>query len=473
MILNRLKEGIIYNAIGKYSNVVIQLLLQVILARLITPAEFGIVAIVNVFLVFFQLLADFGIGPAIIQRKDIDRHETNQIYSFSIYFSLFLAIIFAVLAQPISQFYNKPELVRAVPVMVVALLFNSLCMVPQNLLLKEKRFKQVNFTQVMGSLFNGIFSVTFAFMGFSFYSIIFGNIARALIQLVIYLFSTKLKFVFKFSLDPLKKIFPFAKNQMLFNIINYFSRNLDSILIGRYMPADQLGYYDKSYQLTLYPNTIFTGVITSAIQPIFSDFQNDLTQIKNGYLNISKVLANFSIPLTIFLFFSAEDIIYFLYGDQWGESVLAFQILSISVWIQMLQSTTGAFFQSANRTDLLLLSGILSTALNIIGIIIGVYQGSIYWVATMVVISFSLNFFQTNYLMLNRAFDSSIGEFFAVLIKPLLVGLVTLIAFILLPNLTFNSFINLCIKGIVFLVTMLIGLIITNQLKDLWKMIRS
>ncbi|WP_411911264.1 oligosaccharide flippase family protein [Aerococcus urinae] len=357
--------------------------------------------------------------------------------------------------------------------MAVALLFNSLCMVPQNLLLKEKRFKQVNFTQVMGSLFNGIFSVTFAFMGFSFYSIIFGNIARALIQLVIYLFSTKLKFVFKFSLDPLKKIFPFAKNQMLFNIINYFSRNLDSILIGRYMPADQLGYYDKSYQLTLYPNTIFTGVITSAIQPIFSDFQNDLTQIKNGYLNISKVLANFSIPLTIFLFFSAEDIIYFLYGDQWGESVLAFQILSISVWIQMLQSTTGAFFQSANRTDLLLLSGILSTALNIIGIIIGVYQGSIYWVATMVVISFSLNFFQTNYLMLNRAFDSSIGEFFAVLIKPLLVGLVTLIAFILLPNLTFNSFINLCIKGIVFLVTMLIGLIITNQLKDLWKMIRS
>ncbi|MCY3053731.1 oligosaccharide flippase family protein [Aerococcus urinae] len=92
--MNRLKEGIIYNAIGKYSNVVIQLLLQVILARLITPAEFGIVAIVNVFLVFFQLLADFGIGPAIIQRKDIDRHETNQIYSFSIYFSLFLAIFF-------------------------------------------------------------------------------------------------------------------------------------------------------------------------------------------------------------------------------------------------------------------------------------------------------------------------------------------------------------------------------------------
>ncbi|WP_195854013.1 lipopolysaccharide biosynthesis protein [Aerococcus urinae] len=471
--MNQLKEGIIFNAIGKYSNVIIQLLLQVILARLITPAEFGIVAIVNVFLVFFQLLADFGIGPAIIQRKDIDQHETNQIYSFSIYFSLFLAIIFAVLAQPISQFYNKPELVQAVPVMAIALLLNSLCMVPQNLLLKEKRFKRVNFTQVMGSLFNGIFSVTFAYLGFSFYSIIFGNIARALVQLVIYLFSTKLKFTFKVSLEPLKKIFPFAKNQMLFNIINYFSRNLDSILIGRYMPADQLGYYDKSYQLTLYPNTIFTGVITSAIQPIFSDFQNNLTQIKNGYLNISKVLANFAIPLTIFLFFSAKDIIYFLYGDQWGESVLAFQILSISVWIQMLQSTTGAFFQSANRTDLLLLSGILSTALNIIAIVIGVYQGSIYWVAAMVVISFSLNFFQTNYLMLNRAFDSSIGEFFTVLIKPLFVGLVTLIAFILLPNLTFNSFINLCIKGIIFLVTMLLGLIITNQLKDLWKMIKS
>ncbi|AXY25305.1 flippase [Suicoccus acidiformans] len=465
--MKNLKEGIIYNAIGKYSNVIITFLVQVILSRLLAPDEFGIIAVVNVFLVFFQLLSDFGIGPAIIQRKDIDDNEVNQIFSFSVYFSLFLTLVFTLLAYPISRFYRNPELVSVVPVMSLALLFNSLCMVPQNLLLKEKHFKLVNMVQIIGSATNGLVSVLLAFRGFSYYSIILGNISRAFFQWFFYMYHTRLKFYFRFSVAPLKKIYKFARNQFGFNVINYFSRNLDSILIGRYMSAGQLGYYDKAYQLSLYPNTIFTSVITSAIQPIFSEFQDNLKAIKDGYLNIAKALANFGVPLTVFLWFTSEDIILFLYGDQWQPSVLAFKILSLSVWIQMLQSSTGAFFQSANRTDLLLTSGILSTLLNIIAIVIGISRGSIYWVAIMIVISFSMNFLQTNYLLLNKTFGGSLLEAFKVLVKPTIMGIVTLFFLILLPINNYSPFINLIFKGIAFLLSLILGLLITNQMKEL------
>lgn len=471
--MNNLRQGIIYNAIGKYSNVIISFLVQVVLSRLLSPNEFGTVAVVSVFLVFFQLLSDFGIGPAIIQRKDIDKVELNHIFSFSVYFSLALAIIFALLAHPISSFYRNPGLVSVVPLMSFALLFNSLSMVPQNILLKNKEFKLVNFGQIMGSLANGITSVALAFFGFSYYSIIFGNIARAAVQLFFYLRNIQLNFNIRFSFEPLKKIYHFARNQLGFNVINYFSRNLDSILIGRYMSPAELGYYDRAYQLTLYPNTVFTSVITSAIQPVYSDFQSNLNKIKQGYLNISLVLSNFGIPLTVFLWFANYDIILFLYGEQWEPSVLAFKILSLSVWIQMLQSSTGAFFQSSNRTDLLLLSGVLSTGLNIIFIIIGIYLGSIYWVAAMIVISFSLNFIQTNYLLLNRALEGSILELFRVLIKPIFMGIVTLVFFLILPELKGSFFTNILIKGIVFLISLLVGLIVTNQLKDAIKLIKN
>lgn len=472
-IKNELKTGVIYNSIGKYSNLLISILVQIVLSRLLTPDEFGIVAIVNVFLVFFQLLADFGIGPAIIQRKDLEDVEINHIFSFSVYFSVFLTLVFALLAKPISSFYQNIILIKVVPIMSISLLFNSLMMVPQNILLKERKFKIVNLTQISGSIANGIISMLFAFLGYSYYAIIFGNIARAVLQVVIYIFNTNLKFYIKFSFEPLRKIFVFSRNQLFFNVINYFSRNLDSILIGRYMPTDQLGYYDKAYQLSLYPNTIFTSVITSTIQPVFSSYQNQVDKIKSGYLTIAKVLANFGIPLSVLLFFSSSEIIILFFGPQWDQSILVFQILSVSIWIQMLQSSTGAFFQSANRTDLLLLSGTLSTIINIIGIAVGVYLGSIFWVATMLVVTFTLNFIQTNYLLLNKAFNSSMIDFYKVLIKPIFIGFLEIIAFLALPELNFGIFINLIIKGILFVVILLIGMLITKQFTDVVKLLRK
>ncbi|WP_313552423.1 lipopolysaccharide biosynthesis protein [Aerococcus sp.] len=465
-VKNDLRSGIIYNSVGKYSNVLITFIIQIILARLLSPSEFGIIAIINVFLVFFQLLVDFGIGPAIIQRDDLNKDEINHIYSFSVYFSVSLAVFFAFLGQPISTFYQNILLLKAVPLMSIALLFNGLTMVPQNLLLKQKKFKIVNMSQILGSFANGVISIVFAFLGYSYYALIFGNIARAIAQFAIYSASTRLTFNLRFSISPLVKIYKFAKNQLFFNIINYFSRNLDSILIGRYMPSNQLGYYDKAYQLSLYPNSIFTSVITSTIQPVFSSYETQLDKLKNGYFGIIKILANFGIPLSVFLFFSSSEFIIFLFGEQWVESISVFQILSASIWIQMLQSSTGGFFQSANRTDLLLLSGIMSTTLNIIGIILGVYLGSIYWVAIMILVTFSLNFIQTNYLLVHKAFGASVVDFYKILSKPIVIAILEIIIFLFLQNLNLGIFLNLLVKSVSFIIVLIVGLIITKQFKD-------
>lgn len=169
------------------------------------------------------------------------------------------------------------------------------------------------------------------------------------------------------------------------------------------------------------------------------------------------------------MFFSSNEIIIFLYGSQWNQSVLAFQILSLSIWVQMIQSSTGGFFQSVDRTDLLLLSGLLSTAVNIIGIIIGVSLGSIYWVAVMIVITFTVNFFQTNYLLLNRVFKTSVREFYTVLIKPIFIGVLEIVGFLILPQLSYGNFLNLVIKGILFVSILFIGLLATKQLNDIFK----
>lgn len=467
------KRGIIYSAMGKYSIVLVQLLVTAVISRILTPAEYGIVSAVNIFLVFFQLLADFGIGPAIIQNKQLTRKEVDSIFSFSLYIAVGLSILFVFLGYPMSLFYGNEVFIRISMILAIAVFFYGILVVPQSLLLKEQNFKLVNLTTIAGAIVSGIVSIILAFLGFSYYAIIIGNTAKAFTMFMVFYLKTDTRIKLKFSWAPLRKIYAFSRNQFLFNFINYFSRNLDNLLIGRYLSSSALAYYDQAYRMSLYPNQVLTSVVTSVIHPILSDYVDEKERIKRVYLRMSNLLATLGMPLSVFLFFTAEEIILFIFGLQWDGSILTFQILALSVWIQMIVSSTGGIFQSGNRTDLLLLSGILSTIFNVTGIVSGILMGQIEFVALFLVIAFALNFLQVNYLLMIKMFNDSLLDFFKVLIKPLILALIQVGAFLLLPELPFNLFINLVIKGLVFVIMWIGGLLITGEFKRLLNEVRT
>lgn len=465
------KSGIFYSAVGKYSNVVVQFIVNMILARLLTPEDYGVVAIVQIFLAFFTMLSDMGIGPAIIQNKKLSEDDIRVIFKFSIYLAVLFAILFVFLGYPVSIFYSDGVYVPIFIILGFSVFFHAVFIVPRALLLKEKDFKIVNGVDVLSSVIKGIVSIVLAFLGFKYYAIIIGGIVQAMIKFVMYYIPTKVSPKTKIRKEPLLKIWQFSRNQFGFNFINYFSRNLDSILIGRYLSSVQLGYYNKSYQLSLYPNQILAGVITPVIQPILSDYEKQLDVIKDVYLKITRILANIGIPLSVFFFFAADNIIFFLFGDQWGASIMSFRILSVSVWVQMIASSTGAIYQSTNRTDLLLVSGIQSMVFNVISIIIGVYMGTIESVSIMIVLSFTINFIFNNYLLMFKMFNSNFTELFTALKKPFILGLLQIVVFILIPELNFSVFWNLVIQGTAFIITFGIGLLVTNQFKEIKNLI--
>ncbi len=467
------KKGIFYSALGKYSNVVIQLLVTAVLSRILTPEEYGIVAVVNVFLIFFQMLADFGIGPAIIQNKTLSKQEINSIFGFSLYLALFLGIVFVFLGYPISAFYNNEVYKPISMVLAICVFFYGILVVPQSMLLREKKFSTVNIVTVMANIASGVVSIVLAVNGFSYYSLIISNTVKAALLFIIFYFKTNLTVRLKVDKKPLEKIFSFSKNQFLFNFINYFSRNLDSMLIGRYFSASALAFYDKAYQVSLYPNQILTNVISPVIQPIMSDYETNLEKIKSVYLKITTILATIGLPLSVFLFFNSNDIVLFLFGDQWGGSVATFQLLAVSVWIQMILSSTGSIFQSANRTDLLLLSGILSAVVTVSAILAGIVAGRIEYVALMVIMAFAVNFIQTNYLLMYRLFNSNFIEFGKALVKPVIMAIIQCVFFVVVPRFPFSSFVNLMINGIAFVILFIIGLIFTGQIKLLKEVIKK
>ncbi len=287
---DKFKTGIFYNTISKYSNVFISIFIGAILARLLTPAEFGIVAIVSVFTSFFGLISSFGIGPAIIQDKNLSKIDERSIFSFSILFGLILAAIFFFLAPLIASFYNNPVLIKLARLMSLSIFFNSLRIVPESLNLKKLRFKYIGIVSIIIHVLAGVIAVFMAYNGFSYYALIIRSILSGFLAFIAFYILEPVLPIIMIKINSIKKIAKFSSFQFLFNVINYFSNHSDNLLIGKYFNASAVGYYDKSYSLSGMPISNLAHVINPVLHPVLSEYQNKKEVIFNVYSKIIKLI---------------------------------------------------------------------------------------------------------------------------------------------------------------------------------------
>ncbi|HFN9922645.1 TPA: oligosaccharide flippase family protein, partial [Streptococcus pneumoniae] len=259
----------------------------------------------------------------------------------------------------------------------------------------------------------------------------------------------------------------------LFNFWNYFARNLDNLLIGRLISPSDLGYYDKAYQLSLYPNQILSQVVTPALHPIMSNFQDNISKIGEVYLQISRIFVIVGIPISAYLYFNAQYVVTFMFGDNWSQSVPVFQILAATIWLQMANSPTGAFYQATNQTKLLFRIGLLTSFINILAIVIGVMLQSIQCVAYMLLISFSLSLVINTLYLTKKVLNISAQKY----IKPILINL-TIISPYIVFNLFISDFVNdlilhLSVQFVILFLIWGIGMYISGEYRRVFAVIRK
>jgi teichuronic acid exporter len=424
-IRKSLTKGILYTALAKYSGVFISIIIGAVLARLLTPEEFGIVALVTVFVNFFNLLSDFGLGPAVVQNQSLDSKDVHSIFSFSIILGFLLSGLFFLTAPVIANFYNEPELVNVSRFLSLAILFQSLQIIPKALFQKALKFKQIGLITVSVQIFSGLIAIILAYTGYSYYALVIRSILVGGISLVIFYSLWPVKIAWKIQFSAIRKIIRFSSFQFMFNFVNYFSRNTDNILIGKFLGSAPLGYYDKAYRLMMMPVQNLTHVITPVLMPVLSKYQDDKNFVFNSYLKVVKLLATIGFPLSVFLYFAAGDIIHILYGPQWIQSIPVFKLLALTVGIQMVLSSSGSIFQTVNRTDLMFISGILGTITMVGGIGYGIFIGkSLEAVGYGLISAFYFNFFQAFYILVRKALNKSMLSFLKVFGFPLLMAMV-------------------------------------------------
>ena len=452
---HELLTGVFYTALAKYSGIIISLVIAGILSRLIQPEEFGIVAVATVLIAFFNIFSDLGIAPAIIQTKLLTADDLSRIFSFTIWSGAILSIIFFTCSWGIAAYYNNETLLYICQLLSVNLFFVSANIIPNSLLYKAKRFGFIAWRSLGVQFTGGLIAVIAAISGAGLYALIINPILSSILLFLISFREYPQHLQLTWGIKSMKKIFSFSAYQFLFNIINYFSRNLDKLLIGKYMGMTPLGYYEKSYRLMMLPLQNISHVITPVMHPVFAEFQNDLTHLATSYEKIIRLLAFIGLPLSVVLWFTAREITLIIFGTQWVPSVAVFQILSISVGIQIISSTTGSIFQASNDTRSLFICGIFSSVLNVSGILTGIfYFNSLEAVAWCITITFSLSFLQCYWQMYRTTFQRSLMPFIRQLLSPLLLsGIMLLVLYLFSPLVTSDSlFLRLLLKGCVAVV---------------------
>lgn len=462
------KKAALINAMGKYSKVVIALIINAILARILSAEDYGIVAVITVFSTLFTTISDMGFGTAVIQNKDLDKDDIDNIFSFSVLIALVLMLIFVICSYPISLFYEDRIYISLGLMLSVSLFFNALNMVPNGILNREKRFISIAVRTVVVYLGSAIITIILAILGLRYYALAIQAILTSFFTYIWNAITTKPRFKLKFSMKSVKKVINYSGYQFAFNVVNYISRNLDNLLTGKFMGNAELGYYNKAYTLMLYPVNNLAGVVSPVLHPILSDYQKELDIIYKKYIKVVKLLAVIGVFVEGVCIVAAPELIRIMYGNYWKKSIACFQLLSFAIITQMINASTGAIFQAIGKTKLLFITSCANTSITVIAIIVGVFVGkNITFLSGCVAIAYLFHFITAFYIMMKYGFGYKFGKFIKEISINIIMLIVVVIAALIYPFTIPNTFVSLMIKGIYMSLIYCVCMYVTKEYKIL------
>ncbi len=413
-------KGVFWIAVAKYSGLFVSLIITAILARLISPDAFGTVAVALVILHFLNILADIGIGPAVVQYKDLSKSNLNDIFTFSFLLGGVLCVLLYISAPLIASFYKKDTLIPICKLLCIVIFFNAINVVPNGIMRREKKFKTIALRTLSFQIVGGGLAIWAAYKGWGVYALLISSLVSSIGVFIVNYYFYPLKINYRFKKHSLDTIFSFSIFQFLYSFINYFSRNLDKLIIGRRLSLSELGYYDKSYHLMMLPVQYITNVVEPVLHPILADYRTNKNDIKEKNLKLTKIVSYISFPIGLLLFFCGGELINIVYGRDWTNSIPTFKILALSLPLQVVISTIAPMYQSIEKTKLMFWVGLLNSSITIGGFFLAsICFNSIEAIAWSWDITLVINFINSYFILHHWGFHESSKPFFQQLVPQI------------------------------------------------------
>lgn len=407
--------------ISQIVKILIQIISLTVLARLLQPHEYGVMAMATVIINFALIIRDLGTSSVIIQRKELTTKLKSSVYWLNIIMGCGIGLVIIICSPIISSVFHTKQLT----LILIFLAFNfpiaNATSVQQALLERESKFKLLAGIEIRASCLGLFIAIAMAYSGFGVYSLVAQSLViNVLSSMQLWRISTW-KPDFTFDKDEIASVFSFSGNLSIFNIINYFSRNADNIIIGHLFSAAALGAYSLAYRIMLFPIQSMTLIANRSLFPILSRNQDDVIQVKKLYLHVITIIASITAPMMSSLAILRVPFVDFVFGSNWDTLPILLLWLAPTGFLQSIVSTTGSIFMAKNKTNLLVRVGLCSALLQVSAIVVG-SQISIEYICKLYFLANIINFMLVLYVVMNLL-QGGIIELFVALRAPLISSL--------------------------------------------------
>ena len=362
--------GMVWTALQKYSTMFIQFVSGIILARLLTPFDYGCVGMLAIFMTLAEAFIDGGFGSALIQKKRPTQEDYSTIFWWNIGMAVVMYAILFFSAPAISRFYNIPLLCDVLRVQGVVLFIYAFNIIQKNQLRKKLNFKLLSIITIATSLIALGVTIFMAYNGYGVWALVAQNIITSAIPALVFWFYVKWRPVWTFSWASFKELFGFGFYMFLTNLLNSFGSQIQGLLIGRFYNASTMGYYSKAHGLEKLASTSISSVMTQVTYPLYAEAQDNKPQLANMIRRITMTLSYITFPLLFILLLCAKPIFVILYSDRWLQSVPYFQVLSIAGLAYCLQSVNSQVVAAVGESRAMFIWTVIKRVVGI-GFIIG------------------------------------------------------------------------------------------------------
>lgn len=361
--------------VGQLISFLLNISSTIFMARLLTPDDYGLVAMVTAITGFVVIFKDMGLSAAVIQKEQIDQKQVSAVFWINAAISFGIGLIIAIMAPILANFYKEPRLLEITLVFAASIFITGLSLQHNALMKRQMKFKALSFIQIGCTTVSVLIGILMAWLGYGYWAIVAYMVLNPVISVAILWLVCDWRPSFTVKALEVGSLLKFGAGITGFDLVNYFSRNMDYVLIGKYVGSGALGVYTKAYQLLMLPITQLRDPLNSVALPALSSLQNDPDKYQRFYRRFLFALSFFSMPLVIFMAVFAEELILTVLGSQWIAAGPIFRLLAFAAFIQPSLSTIGLVLITSGMVKRYFYWGVINAVVVVTAFFIGVQWG--------------------------------------------------------------------------------------------------
>jgi teichuronic acid exporter len=431
----------------------------IILARLLSPKEFGLIGMTAIFIAVSQSIIDSGFTQALIRKKECTQSDYSTVFYFNLVIGLFLYLLLFFLSGAISRFFNEPQLDIILKVLGLGLIINAITIIQRARLTKQINFKLQTKISAIAGLVSGFLAIALAYKGFGVWSLVIKTLAMFTISSILLWVWGKWKPSFVFSLHSLGEMYSFGSKLLFSGLIETIYRNIYLLVIGKYFSTADLGFYTKADQIKRFPSQNITNVIQRVSYPILSTIQGDIHGLKSAYTRLIKSTMLITFIGMMGLAGISKPLIITLIGEQWLPSVAYLQLLCFVGMFYPLHAINLNILKVKGRSDLVLKLEIIKKMLAFPVIIVGIIYGIKIMIVGMIINTLIAYFLNSSYSgrLIGYSTFNQIRDILPAFIIAVIIGISVFISgtiffipiqFVLIIQITIGVFLTVVISEI-------------------------